>query len=478
MAKSKKKHCIVIGAGPAGMTLAVGLTNFGHKVTLIEKDAIGGDCTNTGCIPSKALLHAASLVGEAFSPTEALEYARNKAKALSEEEHKEFSEIKNLTIEQATAYIKDKSTVELTYGDGAKTALTGDLLIIAAGASPNKIDIAGVASDDLLTNETLFSLTSPPEKLAIVGAGPIGVEMATAFQKLGTQVVLFEYQNAVLPGQPPKISALVERSLTSLGVQVFTNYGVESYDKAKQSLKAGNNSDKNDVVVDHVEKILVATGRQPRTKKLGIDNLALETTKSGHIVVDANGRTSVDSVWAVGDISWLQGAPLPGTTSAAGALARRIVSKISLPYVPQSKLAPVPVAVFGSLEVASVGAFAAEPAEHILRIEVDMATTDRYYTDDVKDGFLLVDVEKLTGNIVAAALAGPRSAEVINLFSLAMAADISMYKIFKYVSTYPSYAQAVNKAADIFMSQNFNAVGSSAQAVAKAKLKKLFRFFR
>ena len=474
MLGGKKKHCIVIGAGPAGLTLAVGLTNFGHKATLIEKKSIGGDCTNTGCIPSKALLHAASLLGPDLNATDALEYARNKSQTLSKKEHKELSEIKKLQIEIASAFIKNKTTVELTYDDGLRKTIKGDILIIAAGSTPKLIPIEGLSKKDVLTNDSLFEIKTPPKKLAIVGAGPIGVEMATAFQKLGSQVSLFEFQPAVLPGQPPKISELVEKSLTELGVQVFANHAVQSFDEKKRTLAVLDRKTDDEIIVESVDKFLIATGRQPDSKSLGLENLEIETSEAGHILVDKKGRTSVKNVWAVGDISWNKESPLPGTTNAAGALARQIISQIALPYVPASSISPIPTAVFGELEVASIGKFEPDPPETIVRIEVDMSETDRYYTDDAEVGVLIVDVEKLTGNIKAAFLAGPRSAEVISIFSLAMATDISMYKVFKHVSAYPSYAMAVNKAADIFMAQNFNNVGGSLKTLLKFKFKKIF----
>ena len=429
----------VIGAGSGGLTLAIGLAGFGHDVVLIEGGPIGGDCTNVGCIPSKALLHAAR------SGTEnPLAWTRAKRNDLASREAIEMAEHENIHLVRGWASLtgtRDPHVVSVD--DGETTHLVrAEHIVIAGGSTPVTIDIAGLDAERVVTNEGLFELVSPPTGLLIVGGGAIAVEMATAFAALGTQVAIVELRERLLTSEDPLISEVVERSLRAQGVGLHLGTTIDRVDGDIAQLADGS-------TVDGVDRVLMAVGRRPRLAGLSLERAGVRTEATG-IVADDWGRTSVERIWAVGDVT---GNSL--TTHGAGAVGRRTVRAIALPQLPKiGRLGAVPSATYGQPEVASVGMTLTElarfPEASRRRIVVDHADIDRGYTDDIVDGRLVVDAERFTGRILRAAIVGPGASDLIGMFTLAIDNGIGMRKLFGTVHPYPSHAELIRQAADDF----------------------------
>ncbi len=435
----------VIGAGSGGLTLAIGLAGFGHDVVLIEGGRIGGDCTNVGCIPSKALLHAARV-----GVDDPLAWTRAKRNDLVRREDSEIAEHERIHLVRGWASLtasRDPHVVRVD--DGETTQLVrAEHVIIAGGSHPVAVDIDGLDPELVVTNEELFELESPPTRLLIVGGGAIAIEMATAFAALGTQVDIVELRDRLLTTEDPLITEMIERSLRSQGVRLHLGATIERFDGATAHLADGN-------TVDGVDCVLMAIGRRPRLDGLAFERAGVSAKRSG-IVADDWGRTSVDGIWAVGDVTGNT-----TTTHGAGAVGRRAVRAIALPKLPKvGSIGAIPNATYGEPEVASVGVSLDELAtiskNSRRRIVVDHADIDRGYTDDIADGRLVVDVERFTGRILRASIVGPGASDMIGMFTIAIDNGIGLRKLFGTVHPYPSHTDIVRQATDDFARSTFS----------------------
>jgi len=448
----------VIGAGSGGLTLAIGLAGFGHDVVLIEGGQIGGDCTNVGCIPSKALLHGAR--SEIADP---LAWTRAKRDDLARREADEMAEHERIHLVRGWASLtaaRDPHVVSVD--DGGTTHLVrAEHVVIAGGSRPVTLDIDGLEAQRVVTNEGLFELESPPAGLLIVGGGAIAVEMATAFAALGTRVAIVELRERLLASEDPLISDVVERSLRAQGIGLHLGTTIERVDSDTAHLADGT-------AVDGVDRVLMAVGRRPRLDGLSLERAGVRSEVSG-IVADDWGRTSVERIWAVGDVT---GNTL--TTHGAGAVGRRTVRAIALPQLPKTgRLGAVPSATYGEPEVASVGMTLAElarfPEASRQRIVVDHADIDRGYTDDIVDGRLVVDVERFTGRILRATIVGPGASDLIGMFTMAIDNGIGLRKLFGTVHPYPSHAELLRQAADDFARITYSNLLSEWLAMARGR---------
>ena len=454
----------VIGAGSGGLTLAIGLAGFGHDVVLIEGGSIGGDCTNVGCIPSKALLHAART-----GVAEPMAWARAKRDDLARREDDEMAHHEHIHLVRGWAALtasQDPHVVAVDDGDSTRY-VRAEHVIVAGGSRPVEFDIDGLEAHRRITNEQLFELESPPTSLVIVGGGAIAIEMATAFSAVGTRVDIVELQDRLLPSEDPLITDVVERALREQGVRLHVGTQIDRVDGSSAHLADGTS-------IDGVDLVLMAVGRRPRLDGLGLDTAGVAATSTG-VVVDDWGRTSVDRIWAVGDIT---GTTL--TTHGAGALGRRVVRAIALPKVPKfGSLGVIPNATYGEPEVASVGLtldqLAAVPERSRRRIVVDHADVDRGYTDDIIHGRLVLDVERFTGRILRAAIVGPGASDLIGMFTMAIDHGIGLRKLFGLVHPYPSHAEIIRQAADDFARSTLSNLPREWAAMAQGRLPRLPR---
>ncbi len=462
---SSTYRAAVIGAGSGGLTVAIGLAGFGHDVVLIEAGPIGGDCTNVGCIPSKTLLHAARC-----GLHDPLAQARAKRSDLARREYDEVERHEHIHLVRGWASLTDACdphVVRVDDDDDTTHRVRADNVVIAGGSRPTTIDIAGLDADRMVTNETLFELDSAPSGLLIVGGGATAVEMATAFTAIGTQVDIVELEDRLLASQDPLITEIVERSLRSQGVRLHLGTTVERFDGTTAQLSTG-------ATVDGADRVLMAVGRVPRFDGLSLDVAGVATTASG-IVADDWGRTSVDGIWAVGDITGTT-----RTSHGAGAIGRRTVRAIALPRIPKvGNVGAIPEVTYGEPEVASVGMSPADvgaiAASSRRRIVVDHADVDRGYTDDIADGRLVVDVERFTGRILRAAIVGPGAVDLIGMFTIAIDNGIGLRKLFGTVHPYPSHAEIIRQAADDFTLATLANLPREWWAMANGRMRRLVR---
>jgi dihydrolipoamide dehydrogenase len=443
---------IVIGAGPGGLTVASGLAGLGRRVALVEGGRVGGDCTNTGCIPSKRLIHIAR-TGGTQAAARALADVRATRDGLADRERQEMLAHPGIELIEGHATLTGRDRVRVEIGD-EEVLITAPQVVIATGSDPAVVSIPGLPPERILTSDDLFDVDRTPGGLAIVGGGPMGVELGGALGALGTRVTIVEAAGRLLTGAVPEASQVIERALAAEGIQAFTGTRATSYDPASSTLHVEGPGGRH--AIPGVEAVLMAVGRRPRTAGLGLPAAGVATTPSGHIPVDAWGRTSVRGVWATGDV-------VPGShqTNSAGALGRRIVQRIAFPWLPPiGRVRAVPSAVFSRPEAAWVGRVGEDRDAHchpasITRVRVDLAHTDRGLTDGITGGFVMIDAVRLTGRIVGATVVGPGASDLITVLALAMDRRASLFAMARLTYPYPALSGALGTAADEFARLTF-----------------------
>ncbi|MBW6474183.1 MAG: NAD(P)/FAD-dependent oxidoreductase [Anaerolineaceae bacterium] len=442
------KH-VVIGAGSGGITVAIGLANLGRPVALIEALHVGGDCTNVGCVPSKTLINLAKEYRPGDDVTEVLAEVTRKRNQLRDKETKEMQHYPNIDFIQGRARFNNPKELEVTVPDGDKRLINAEHIVIATGARPRLLDIPGLPEERTLTNESLFDITDLPRHLVIMGAGIIAVEMAFAFQKLGSRVTLIALDERVLPTYPAEVAEAMQPELEKRGINVHLKATSDHYEEESKTLFARRQDEL--FPIQDVDQVLIAIGRARNIDQLDLEKAGIAYDRNG-IQVDGFGRTNVKGVYAIGDVT-----PTSAFTHSANAQGRRVVQKILFPYLPASKKEPLfPTATYSDPEIATVGLTRKQVDEKchpdlIMHLRFDLKDLDRGYTDDIQNGFILVDVVRLTGTILGATIVAPHASEMISFFTLAINQRISMYKLYRQVYPYPTFSNGIQKIADAFM---------------------------
>lgn len=469
MNTASQPHAIVIGSGSGGLTVAVGLGRLGRTAVMIEAGDVGGDCTNVGCIPSKSLLHHSR--SRELSPAETLSKVRERRDYLRDHETEEFGNAPGVDLRRGRARIVGMGVVEISKPDGTKELVEAENIVVATGSRPRSLDIDGLPADRLLTNESLFELVQPPAHLAIVGGGAIGVEMATAFNRLGSMVTVIEYAPRLLPLMLPEAGEISRRSLERMGVRVIVGAAASKFDAATNTLFAAPSKAGAEVApIENVDEVLVSVGRVPNSDNLGLESVGVVTDDRGHIQIDGRGRTNVPGIWACGDVT-----DRGGTTHAAGAWGRRILRSMVAGPLPIPDVPPMPAAVFGAPEVASVGSQPDEVAAGVRRISLPMSQIDRAFTDEVTEGVVIIDVQRFRGKILGATIVGPRAGELIGMVSLSMKTGVPFHRWYGTVWPYPTYADALSKAVDMYIAEALPAIHKEFFSYASAKVKGFLR---
>jgi len=433
---------VVIGAGSGGLTSAVGFSKIGKSVLLVEKEHMGGECTNSGCVPSKALLHAAK---EGMDGRQAMRYVRSTIDHILEEETPDVFAKMGIDVVMGEAEFVAKCAIrvgEITYE--FKHA------VISTGSSPRMATFEGLDEKYILTNQNLFQLEEPPKKLLIIGGGPIGLEMAQAFAMLGTKVTIAERSEQFARLEDPAIRPILRKKFEDLGIDIQTGASVSRVTGTTAHIDHMHGDQKTSDCTVEFDNVLIAIGRVPN---LPPGLAAAGIMHDDHCIhVDKHYRTSNKYVYAVGDVSQRM-----KFTHTADDIARQVVARVAsrgLLGVKTNK--SIPKVTYTTPEVAQVGmswkeAVAKYDEDRLLRIEVPFDKSDRAKTDDATDGILIVIARRISGQILGAHIIGPRAGELLAIFSLAIDHKISMWKLQKHVFAYPTYSLIAKKAGDVFV---------------------------
>jgi pyruvate/2-oxoglutarate dehydrogenase complex dihydrolipoamide dehydrogenase (E3) component len=429
-----KTDLCVIGGGSGGLSVAAGAVQIGADVVLIEAGAMGGDCLNTGCVPSKALLHAGA---EGLDWKEAHAHLRATIEKIAPHDSVERFEGLGVTVLQGFAQFTGRE--ELVVGD---TTVKARRFVIATGSQPFVPDIPGLDALPYLTNETIFDLPERPDHLLVLGGGAIGIEMAQAHRRLGCEVTVIEAARA-LGREDPDAAALVLAALRAEGVTIHETTAVTAAQSHERGIAL--ETDAGQIVGSH---LLVATGRRPSIEAMGLDKAGVDAAPGG-IVTDAGLRTTNKRIYAIGDVTG--GAQF---THAAGYQAGVVVRSALFGLPARARHDHMPRAIYTTPELAQVGLTEAEArAEHGDGVEVarvELEDNDRAAASGLDTGFLKVMVVR--GRPVGATLVGEDAGEQIAVWSLAIAARLKMSAIAGTVLPYPTVAELSKRAAGAYFS--------------------------
>jgi len=441
---------IVIGAGPAGYCGAIKAAQLGLKTALIEKENIGGTCLNKGCIPTKSLLHSATLYKKLKSASLCGINAENISYDINV-----FYDKKNAVVDQisggikalikankidyinSTAKIIDKNTVALS-----EKNITGKYILIACGSEIIKPNIEGIDLDGVLNSDTLLKTASEFNSIVIIGGGVIGIEFSDIFSSLGKKVTIIEASERILPMFEKEISLSVATSLKKRGVEIYTSSFVKKIEKKEQLVCF---YEKNSSVFEiSSEKILYSVGRKAAYKDLFYEKDLLKHEKG--ITVDEFGRTSIDNIYAAGDVT-NNSIQLAHFASAAAINAVCHMANIKN----DTNLSLVPSCLYTTPEIASVGI----DVDTAKKMNIDtvvakfpMLANPRAVIEKSERGYIKVICNKETNKIIGAQIISDRATDMISEFALAIANEMTASDFIKAIRPHPSFSESALEAAE------------------------------
>jgi dihydrolipoamide dehydrogenase len=449
-------EAIVIGGGPGGYPAAIRLAQLGVKTLCVEKEALGGVCLNWGCIPSKALIAASNLAhkiqGAGFMGISASDVTVDVAKMQEWKDgivKKLTSGVRSLIkgnggdVALGTARITGPKSVEVTTADGTKTTYTATKgIVVATGASVIQIPGFEVDGETVITAQEAVSLKSAPERMVIIGGGVIGLELGMVYMKLGTKVTVVELMDQLLPGTDPDLVRVVQKHLRQGGVEVFTEAKAKSCKvsggKAVVTIEQGGAT--RDLEAD---KVLVAVGFRPNSKGLGLEDVGVQLDPRGHVVVDDHLRTSVPSIFAVGDVT---GAPyLAHKATHQGEIVAEVIAgkHAAVDY------RAMPAAIFTDPEIATVGLSETEAKKQGKKYRLGkfpFAALGRAMAVGETDGFIKVLVDESDHQLLGVSIVGPEASNLISEAALALEMGAFGEDVALTVHPHPTLGEGVMEA--------------------------------
>lgn len=454
----------IIGAGSAGLSVAAGAVQMGASVVLIEKGKMGGDCLNTGCVPSKALIAAAHAAHSAKSGgrfgvhsgapvvdfRQVHDHVHGVIGAIAPHDSVERFENLGVHVVQAAAKFVDVHTVE-----AGGERIVARRFVICTGSRAAVPPIPGLADAGFLTNESIFELKERPDHLIVVGGGPIGIEMAQSFRRLGATVTVIE-KFGILAKDEPEAVDVVRASLRRDGVSVIEKVGVAEVKRSGASVVVTLDGDSpvgRTVTGSHV---LIAAGRRPNIENLGLDAASIASTPKG-ITVDARLRTSNRRVFAIGDV-----AGGPQFTHIAGYHAGIVIRNALFGLPAKVDYAALPWVTYADPELAHTGLTEADArkAGHDVQILTwSFGLNDRAQAERETDGLAKIVLGR-KGRILGATIVGPRAGELIGTWALAISSRLKIGSVASAVLPYPTLSEISKRAAGSYYTPKLFSAGT------------------
>ena len=448
---------VVIGAGTAGLVTAAGAAGLGSRVALIERERMGGDCLNVGCVPSKGVISSARAAAAVRNAAEfsidvpdgtSVDFAgvmqRMRRLRASISRNDAASRFRELGVD---VYFGQASFVNADTIDVAGTKLRYKRAVIATGARAAAPPIAGLDRVDYLTNESVFSLTERPKRLGVIGAGPIGCEMAQSFAQLGSEVLLVENEHGVLPREDREAAGSVEKALKIAGVKLLCcgkNLELQLDDGIRLTVDSHGQS-----YDEPIDQLLVAVGRAPNVENLNLEAVGVDYNKKG-VRVNDHLQTTNPRIYAAGDVcSKYQ------FTHAADFMARIVIQNALFAVGPFGRKKAsdllIPWATYTSPEIAHVGMYEQDAKAAGIAIDTyvqHFSDVDRAILEGEEDGFVKIHTQKGTDKIVGATIVAKNAGDLISEVTLAMVTNTGLGKIAAVIHPYPTQAEAIRKVGD------------------------------
>ncbi len=439
-------HVIVIGAGSGGLVVASGAAQLGAKVVLIESDKMGGECLNTGCVPSKTFLKSAHVADDIRNSShfglraslkdvdlsEVMKRVKSVIKAIEPHDSKERFESLGVDVFLSKGTLIDEHTVRV----GEKT-ITAKNICIATGSQPAVPPIPGLRDVPYLTNENIFELTTLPKHLILLGGGPVGLELGQGFRYLGSEVSIIDMLPHIFAKDDPEVAPIMEKKLQSEGIQLLLSSKIVEVKKENSDIVVvvEKNGERKEVIGDY---ILVALGRVPNTKDLGIENLGIKTDTKRYIFTNERLRTNIKNIYACGDVT----GPYLFTHMAsyqAGVIVKNIIFRLP------SKVdySGVTWTTYTKPEVAHVGyteQWAKSSGLYKESLMVNLDEVDRAKAENDEVGFLKLILGR-KNKVIGATLVAEKAGEMIPLATLAIKRKLKPIAFINLIFSYPTEAE-------------------------------------
>lgn len=453
-------HLVVVGAGTAGLIAASFAAGAGARVALLERHLLGGDCLNVGCVPSKALIRSARAASEVRAAgsfgVRVPATARTDFGAVMRRMRELRARIS--THDSARRY-RDEFGVDVFFGEASFTnpgeietegrALRFRRAVIATGSRPGLPPIPGLAEARPLTNESLFDLTECPARLAVIGAGPIGCEMAQSFRRFGSEVMLFDTASQILTREDRDAAELVQRALEADGVGMRLGSTIERADGsgAEKQLVFRDREGRRETL--RVDQILVAAGRIPNLEGLGLERAGIRCDEGGALLVDDRLRTTNPRIYAAGDVC------LEARFTHAAEASARIAVRNAL-FLGRKRVSALvmPWTTYTDPELAHVGLSEAEAGRRGIPITTyctPLSSVDRAVLSGEDEGFLKLHLRRGSDRILGATLVSRNAGELVSQITLAMTAGVGLSKLYDVIYPYPTTAELVKRTAGAYL---------------------------
>lgn len=450
---------VAVGGGTGGLVTAAGASYLGADVALVEKEALGGDCLWTGCVPSKALLasarlahamrHASDLGLRGAAPAhafaEVMERMRGAREQVAEHDDPERFRSMGVDVHFGRARFSGPRTLEVE-GVGA---IRSSRIVVATGAVPAVPPISGLDEVGYLTHESAFDEDELPDEIVVLGAGPVGLEFAQVYARLGAGVTVVEMAPQILPAEDADVAAALREILEDEGIRFRTGWTAEGA-AAADGRKRVTGPDGETLPCD---EIFVATGRRPQTDGLELQKAGVETDGAA-IRVDDTLRTTASGVWAVGDVTGgLQ------FTHVADYMAKTAVRNCLLPFSARVDYSAVPWVTYTDPEVAHVGLGEDEAERRGGRTyRYEFSDLDRAIVDGSTHGFVKVSADR-KGRILGATVLGTDAGNLLQPVVLAMKHDLTLADLSDTVHPYPTLVEGVKRTADAYQRSRLEGTG-------------------
>ena len=456
-------NLVVLGAGTGGLITALIASSLGARVALIERHLMGGDCLNVGCVPSKAVIRGAQIVHEARE-------ARQFGMPASDTDLGDFGEVMRrmreirarISEEDSAERYSEEFGIDIYLGEasfaGEGRVKVGDQVleykkaVIATGARAVAPPIEGLAEAGYLDNETVFSLTERPRRIAVIGAGPFGCELAQSFQRLGSEVHILERMDQILTREDPDAARIVQDGLVKEGVKMIFECAINRIERRGDERVIHLTCPAKGTRELIVDEILVGAGRAPNVENMGLEAVGVAYDVQKGVEVDDSLRTSNKRIWAVGDVcmQWK-------FTHAADAAAKIVVQNALFAVGPlgRKKLSDLvmPWCTYTAPEIAHVGLYERDAAERSIEIDtyqVSIAEANRAVTDGQEEGLVKVHVKKGSDEIVGATVVSAHAGDLITQFTMAIQNGIGLGAFTNIIYPYPTQGEAIKRAAGAY----------------------------
>ncbi len=450
---------IVIGSGPGGYVSAIRAAQLGMKTALIEKySTMGGTCLNVGCIPSKSLLDSSHHYENALHNFEDhgisvegkikldLDKMMSRKSSVVEQTTKGLEYLMNkndVTVFHGLGSFKDESTIELNT-DGNTQTIKGNNIIIATGSKPTKLPFADFDGERIISSTEALKLSEVPKHLIVVGGGVIGLELGQVYSRLGAKVTVLEYQDRIIPNMDSSLSKELTKVFKKSGVKVNTSHKVSSIERKGDSVFIVAENKKGESETFEGDYCLISIGRSAYTKGLNLEAIGVSTDKYGRVEVDNNLKTSVDNIFAIGDV--VKGAMLAHKAEEEGVFVAEYI-KGQKPHINYNL---IPGVVYTWPEVASVGQTEDDLKNSNKNYKVGqfpMRALGRSRASSDLDGFVKILADAESDEILGIHMIGARCADLISEAVVAMEYKASAEDIARISHAHPTFSEAIKEAA-------------------------------